>query len=217
MIHLDKPWFYDTLECWKEWPGHHFTNDIYWYYVIEASFYLSLLPALLTDHKRKDFLEMVVHHVATLLLMSLSWVYNFVRVGTLVLVLHDAVDSWLEAAKIAKYLKRDKAAEILFLIFTMVWIVTRVIVFPFKIVYSSMFESYPILNETRDYFSRIYYVMNVLLCTLQVLHIIWSYYISLVALDAIKGVEIKKDSRSSLESESGSEDETSHMSKPNKN
>ena len=38
---------------------------------------------------------MMVHHVATIVLMYFSWVLNFVRVGSLVLVVHDAADSWL--------------------------------------------------------------------------------------------------------------------------
>lgn len=38
---------------------------------------------------------MTVHHVATIVLMYFSWVLNFVRVGALVLVVHDAADSWL--------------------------------------------------------------------------------------------------------------------------
>merc|ERR1712012_1239542 len=68
-IHLDKSWFYQTVNCWKGWPEHHVSNDIYWYYMIEGAFYLSLLFSLFTDHKRKDFIEMVVHHIATLMLM----------------------------------------------------------------------------------------------------------------------------------------------------
>ena len=38
---------------------------------------------------------MIVHHVATVVLLYFSWVMNFVPVGTLVLLVHDAADSWL--------------------------------------------------------------------------------------------------------------------------
>ena len=38
---------------------------------------------------------MMIHHAATILLMYFSWVLNFVRIGTLVLVVHDAADTWL--------------------------------------------------------------------------------------------------------------------------
>ena len=44
----------------------------------------------------QDFVENMIHHVATITLMVFSWCNNFVRIGTLVLVIHDAVDYWLE-------------------------------------------------------------------------------------------------------------------------
>jgi len=44
----------------------------------------------------QDFWQMVVHHVATLSLVVMSWTANMVRVGTLVLCVHDAVDYFLE-------------------------------------------------------------------------------------------------------------------------
>lgn len=47
----------------------------------------------------QDFWVNFIHHIATVLLMSFSWADNFVRVGTLVLLVHDAVDFWLEVTK----------------------------------------------------------------------------------------------------------------------
>lgn len=41
---------------------------------------------------------MIVHHVATIGLMVMSWSGNMIRVGTLVLGVHDAVDYLLEAS-----------------------------------------------------------------------------------------------------------------------
>lgn len=35
---------------------------------------------------------MSVHHIVTILLIGLSWNYNAVRVGTLVICIHDPVD-----------------------------------------------------------------------------------------------------------------------------
>lgn len=46
----------------------------------------------------KDFWEMFAHHVATMLLLWFSWSGNFVRVGTLVLVIHDAADYLMEVS-----------------------------------------------------------------------------------------------------------------------
>ncbi|BFZ01301.1 hypothetical protein BsWGS_04340 [Bradybaena similaris] len=215
-LHLDKPWFYDTVMVWKGWPHHHVSDDIYWYYMVEGAFYISLLFSLFTDHKRKDFSQMVIHHVATLLLMSLSWINNFVRIGTLVLVVHDAVDSWMEAAKVAKYIGYDRVCEICFFIFMLVWIITRMIIFPFRIIRSTLFEAVgeDCLNDDTVGWLTMYSVYNILLCTLQVLHIIWFYYICLVAVDAFRG-QMQKDSRSSLESASETDGEKSQGSTEN--
>jgi len=39
---------------------------------------------------------MIIHHIATITLMAMSWSANMIRVGTLVLCVHDAVDYMLE-------------------------------------------------------------------------------------------------------------------------
>jgi len=41
---------------------------------------------------------MIIHHVATIGLMCFSWADGMVRIGTLVLVVHDAVDYWMEVS-----------------------------------------------------------------------------------------------------------------------
>ena len=38
---------------------------------------------------------MVLHHLITILLLYFSWATNMVRIGTLVLVVHDVADPWL--------------------------------------------------------------------------------------------------------------------------
>lgn len=47
----------------------------------------------------QDFMEMIVHHFATLGLMFFSWMNNFVRVGSLVLLIHDCADPIMEVSR----------------------------------------------------------------------------------------------------------------------
>ena len=48
------------------------------------------------DRARKDFWEMFIHHLVTLILIFFSWTANLVRIGTSVLLLHDMADIMLE-------------------------------------------------------------------------------------------------------------------------
>lgn len=44
----------------------------------------------------KDFMMMLVHHLATILLIIISYTNNMIRYGTLVMCLHDVSDIFLE-------------------------------------------------------------------------------------------------------------------------
>lgn len=200
----DKEWLWDTRMCWIGWPEHSVTPDLYWYYMVQAGFYLALSLSLFTDVKRKDFTEMIVHHIATLGLMFFSWMNNFVRIGSLVLLVHDCADPLMEAAKMAKYIRKESLCTGFFVAFLLTWIGTRMTLYPLKIVYSTLFEATPVIGMC-----SVYYVYNTLLITLQILHIIWFYFILLIAKDAVIGRgQLKKDSRSSDESVSGDEAST---------
>lgn len=52
--------------------------------------------------RRKDWLESMVHHIATVLLLVYSYYVNFARVGTMVLITHDISDIFLELAKLLR-------------------------------------------------------------------------------------------------------------------
>lgn len=166
--------------------------------MVSLSFYWSLLFSVFTETKRKDFLEMVVHHIVTILLLVLSWTCNLTRGGTLVLVIHDVADIFLESAKMTKYIKWQRTCDILFGIFTIVWIYTRLYLYPFWILqrqvtpistcYCSsklcLFSTCFGAKEIVPMFAA-YYIFNSMLLMLLVLHIIWTYFILKVLYRAV--------------------------------
>lgn len=103
--------------------------------MMSLSFYWSLLFSMFEDTKRKDFWEMLAHHFVTIILLVLSWTCNLVRAGSLVLVIHDCADIFLESAKMMKYIKWQRTCDVLFGIFTITWIGTRLVVYPFWVLY----------------------------------------------------------------------------------
>uniref|UniRef100_A0A1B6DU08 TLC domain-containing protein n=1 Tax=Clastoptera arizonana TaxID=38151 RepID=A0A1B6DU08_9HEMI len=181
ICHWDKPWFWNIDECWTNYPHQSVTNDIWWYYMISLSFYWSLMISQFRDVKRNDFWQMFAHHILTIFLMDFSWVCNFHRIGGITLVIHDCADIFLEAAKMAKYSKYQRICDIIFAIFTVTWIVTRLIIFPVKILYSTTIKAPRIVNTMFP----AYYIFNSLLFLMLALHIFWTYLILKIAINAL--------------------------------
>lgn len=96
VILWDKPWLWDIMHCYYNYPYHPVTNDLWWYYMVSMAFYWSLSFSQFFDVRRKDFWQMFIHHIATISLMCFSWISNLTRIGSLVLVVHDCADIFLE-------------------------------------------------------------------------------------------------------------------------
>ena len=198
-----KTWFWNVIDCWINYPHHHVSNDIWWYYMLELSLNLSLsISIMIFDTKRKDFFVMLVHHLMTVLLISLSWSLNFFKVGTLVMVCHDCADVWLESAKMCRYAGLRKASEVLFACFALSWVILRLGYYPTVILYSITVEA----PQLVQYFGA-YEVFNVLLSLLLILNILWFYYILKVAYIALVNSEKGVDDARSESSDSDIEDD----------
>uniref|UniRef100_F7DLD1 sphingosine N-acyltransferase n=1 Tax=Equus caballus TaxID=9796 RepID=F7DLD1_HORSE len=185
------------------------TSGLYYYYIMELAFYWSLMFSQFTDIKRKDFLIMFVHHLATIGLITFSYINNMVRVGTLVMCLHDASDFLLEAAKLANYAKYQRLCDTLFVIFGAVFVATRLGIYPFWVLNTTLFESWEMIGPYPSW-----WLFNGLLLILQVLHIIWSYLIMRIAFKALIRGKVSKDDRSDVESSSEEEDVTTSTKSP---
>ncbi|KAI2650742.1 Ceramide synthase 2 [Labeo rohita] len=218
------PWFWDHRECWRGYPRqvrnkrlsahiHFLLNNPrnsrlgvaeaqYWYYIVELSFYLSLLLCVSVDIKRKDFKEQIIHHIATIFLIAFSYCANYVRVGTLVMLVHDSSDFLLESAKMFNYGGWRKTCDALFVVFAAVFLVTRLVVFPCRIVYTAVVDSLDVFPPYPGY-----YFLNGLLLVLQALHIFWAWLILRMVHKFVFLGKVDRDERSDEESEADEEDE----------
>ncbi|KAM4593139.1 ceramide synthase 2 [Odontesthes bonariensis] len=195
----DKEWLYDTREVWTGYPKQSMLQSQYWYYILEMSFYGCLLFSVTFDVKRKDFKEQIIHHLATLVLLSFSWCANFIRIGTLVMLIHDASDVLLESAKIFNYARWEKTSKTLFVLFAIVFMVTRLIIFPFWLIHCTWV--YPVLYYPA-FFG--FYFFNVMLVVLLCLHIFWAYLILRMIKKFMFGT-LTQDERSDNNEEDGQE------------
>lgn len=199
---IDKPWLYDLQEMWQGFPVLTLLPSQYWYYMIELGFYSSLLFSVASDVKRKDFKEQIVHHVATILLISFSWCVNYIRAGTLIMLVHDSSDYLLESAKMFNYAGWRNTCNYIFIVFAAIFIVTRLVIFPFRIIYCTWV--YPV-TIYQPFFG--YYFFNGLLMVLQCLHIFWAVLIIRIAVRFLTNNEKVDDERSDKDETDESEEE----------
>ncbi|XP_063147051.1 ceramide synthase 4 isoform X1 [Candoia aspera] len=198
----DKPWFWDDRECWVGYPQQPLQPSISGYYLTQFSFCCSLVILLPFDVKRMDFHEQMVHHVATLLLISFSYCVNYIRMGSRIMILHDISDCFLEAAKMFHYLKWQKTCDALFVTFSAVFLFTRLVIFPYKILYNTYYYS---MELCQPFFG--YYFFNTLLMVLQLLHVFWSCLIIRMVYRFLIHGTAEKDVRSDSEGSEDDEDE----------
>uniref|UniRef100_A0A7N9D429 Ceramide synthase 4 n=1 Tax=Macaca fascicularis TaxID=9541 RepID=A0A7N9D429_MACFA len=202
-------WLWAPVMCWENYPNQTLKPSLYWWYLLELAFYLSLLIRLPFDVKRKDFKEQVIHHFVVVILMTFSYSANLLRIGSLVLLLHDSADYLLEACKMVNYTQYQHVCDALFLIFSLVFFYTRLVLFPTQILYTTYYES---LGNRGPFFG--YYFCNGLLMLLQLLHVFWSCLILRMLCSFIKKGQMEKDIRSDVEESDSSEEEEAGAQEP---
>lgn len=95
------------------------------FYSTQIGFYVGLLATLFFETRRSDFLEYTLHHVATLSLLFVSATFGVVRLGLVVLILHDFTDIFLHSAKTFHYAIPGVLDTALFAMFSIAFFVAR--------------------------------------------------------------------------------------------
>ncbi|KAJ4841024.1 hypothetical protein Tsubulata_044440 [Turnera subulata] len=214
-VTYDEPWFTDTKYFWvgpgdQIWPDHKLKVKLKGLYMFAAGFYTySIFALVFWETRRKDFVLSMVHHVATVILIVMSYMLRFARVGSIVLALHDASDVFMEIAKMSKYSGYEWNSSVFFVLFVISWTILRIIYFPFWILRSTSYEILLSLKWEEDMttVTIYYYVFNTLLFCLLVLHIYWWYLMLKMVVRQIKARgKVEDDVRSDSEGEDEHDD-----------
>ncbi|KAK0404483.1 hypothetical protein QR680_017472 [Steinernema hermaphroditum] len=187
---------YDVTECWRNWPHHPISDSMWWYYIIETAFYWALLfSTVFFDIRRHDFMQMMLHHAITILLLWISFSMNMVRVGSLVLFSHDLADIFLDLGKLFNYAKWEVPLKIIFATFMVSWIVTRLIYYPVWIIQSVIFDAPEHIQKSYRWENLLQRpivprILALMLCSLLVLHVFWTWLIMKIALKSATQGEV---------------------------
>jgi hypothetical protein len=132
-------WNVDYIWDWNLMGKFPATEDIglfRYFYLINLGYCLQmLLYHVFFDTILDDFLVLLIHHIVTILLVSISYIGFNHRQGSVVFILHDFVDIFLYGAKFANYLGTEKIATVMFILFATSMCVCRLIAFPNWIYY----------------------------------------------------------------------------------
>lgn len=150
------PWFWDTPQLWFEYFSYPVTVPLSWYTLLQCAYNVDAFISLVeisvmfkkgfpfiawSPTRRGDFNEMAAHHFVTNALVLTSSYFRITRSGGMVLILHDFSDVPVDMSKLANFLRWKKATIVCFLIMLLFWMVCRLIIFPFYIIWSVQFEA----------------------------------------------------------------------------
>ncbi|KAL8196355.1 hypothetical protein R6Q57_024650 [Mikania cordata] len=228
-VTYNEPWFTKTTNFWigpgyQRWPEQKMKLKLKAMYMYTDGFYTySIFALIFWETRRSDFGVSMGHHVASVILITMSYIcrpvlnffcviiyITFARVGSVVLALHDGSDVFLEIGKMSKYSGFEGVASFSFILFVFSWVVLRLIYYPLWILWSTSYEVLQILDQEKHTTSEApvyYYVFNTLLFCLLVLHIYWWVLMYRMLLKQIQDRgKLSDDVRSDSESDNEHED-----------
>ncbi|CAL1133609.1 unnamed protein product [Cladocopium goreaui] len=146
----DEPWLPrllggrgETKACWTNYPFQEVSADLRRFYLTAVGYHCSEVVLLLLEVRHPDFWEMMLHHLVTCCLVLFSFGLNYLRVGSLVLLLHGITDIFINLSKALVDTSNTRliVASYFALVVSYVWF--RILVFPISIMWSVWVESIP--------------------------------------------------------------------------
>ncbi|CAG8454464.1 6363_t:CDS:2 [Scutellospora calospora] len=203
-------WFFETKHLWVGYPHYELTYLAKSYYLIQFAFWLQQIVVLVLqiERPRKDLLQLIAHHIITILLIGGSYLSNFTRTGNAVFITMDFSDIWLGLSKCMKYLNLPGfVTNISFINFMIIWVYARHYLYGI-VAYSLWADSClpenneciwdPLNGYWLTWWSKYIILFGMLL--LQILMIYWFILILRIAWKVANG-QTAEDSRSDSEND----------------
>ncbi|KAL6942936.1 sphingosine N-acyltransferase lag1 [Hanseniaspora osmophila] len=205
-------WLFETKPMYASYPDLQLEFYMKLFYLTQASFWTqqACVLVLQLEKPRKDFKELVFHHIVTLSLIWASYVFHFTNMGLIIYITMDVSDLFLSLSKIFNYLESAWTAPF-FGSFVISWIYLRHYV-NIKVLWSLFTEFKTSGPYILDFAQQQYKCwislpfVFVLISALQLVNLYWLFLILRILYRYVfKGVQ--KDDRSDSEDESDLEEE----------
>ncbi|KAF2962790.1 hypothetical protein GQX73_g10784 [Xylaria multiplex] len=174
-------WYFSTVGMYSGYPHKTHPAVTKFYYLLQAAFWVqqALVMVFGLETRRRDFKELVVHHIVTISLIALSYRFHFTMMGVLIYVTHDISDFFLATSKSLNYVDSHLQGPY-FTLCIIIWVYLRHYI-NLKILFSILTEfrtigPYILDWEAEQYKCEISNVITfVLLAALQALNLFWLY------------------------------------------
>ncbi|KAF9764721.1 Ceramide synthase 2 [Nosema granulosis] len=187
----NEAWVMDRFSYCVKCDFNSYSLKTSFYFIYEFSFYITELQnVLIHGYNMKDKNQMILHHIVTLTLIGGSFLLGYSRYGMVVMALHDISDPFLESAKLFIYLKEKITADIIFTLFSIIFIISRLFIFPYVVLYPLGCHLFSGKANLIEHFFFVF------LSSLFVMHVFWTKMIGKVAKNVIVKHEVR-DVRSS--------------------
>lgn len=214
-------WFFKTSEFYREYP--HKTHEFLFkfYYLAQAGFWAqqSVVLMLHLEKPRKDYNELIFHHIITMSLIFLSYRFHFTWIGLAVYITMDVSDLFLSASKTLNYLNSPLVVPF-YISFNFIWFYMRHYL-NIKILWSILTEfktigPYKLNFKTQQYKCWISQpIVFTLLFLLQCVNLYWFALMVRILIRYIR-FNVAKDDRSDDDSSSSMEEEDKEDAKEEK-
>ncbi|PVV05165.1 hypothetical protein BB560_000312 [Smittium megazygosporum] len=179
-------------EVWSSYPIIPVHISFKLYYLTQMALWASNMIVLFIEERRSDFLIMLLHHIATEVLIVVSYFMNIPTIGIAIHTTMDAVDIFLPLSKLFKYAGHETPVAISFVIMLFTWLYTRHYLLV-RFIWSSIFDAgkYAALSYNPEkglYLTdRNRYFCVAFLIVLEILCIIWLFQILMVIKKIFSG------------------------------
>ncbi|KAH0490804.1 hypothetical protein TgHK011_002256 [Trichoderma gracile] len=194
-------WYFRTRGMYEAFPHRSHEACFKFYYLFQAAYWAQqgIVMLLGFEKPRKDYKELVAHHVVTLALIGLSYRFHFTHMGIAVYITHDISDVFLALSKSLHYIDSPLVVPV-YVCNILVWCYLRHYI-NLRILYSVLTEFRTVGPYDLDWDTQQYkcWISNgitfTLLASLQALNLFWLYCL-LRSMYKFLVYRIKKDDRS---------------------
>lgn len=98
-------WYFNTRGMYEGFPHQTHEGIFKFYYLFQAAYWAqqAIVLSLGMEKPRKDFRELIGHHIVSLALIGLSYRFHFTYMGLAVFVTHDISDFFLAVSALPRF------------------------------------------------------------------------------------------------------------------